>query len=57
MTSLKRKNKTYAKQFKEETVALITEQGYIVIEAPLGFGLTKLTAGNNGSQKMLLAPG
>ena len=33
MTSIKRKNKTYSKQFKEETVALVTEQGYTVIEA------------------------
>ena len=33
MTSLTRKNKTYTKQFKKETVALVTEQGYTVIEA------------------------
>jgi transposase len=33
MTSSKRKNKTYTQQFKEETVALVTDQGYSVIEA------------------------
>ncbi len=33
MTLTKRKNKTYSQQFKEETVALVTEQGYSVIEA------------------------
>lgn len=33
MTLSKRKNKTYTQQFKEETVALVTEQGYTVIEA------------------------
>ena len=32
-TSTKRKNRTYTKQFKEETVALVTEQGYTVINA------------------------
>lgn len=29
----KRKNKSYSKEFKEEAVALITEQGYSVAEA------------------------
>lgn len=38
MTSVKRKNKTYSKQFKEETVALVTEQGYTVIEAAEAVG-------------------
>ena len=33
MTTSKRKNKTYIKQFKEETVALVIDQGYSVIEA------------------------
>jgi transposase-like protein len=33
MTSPKRKNKIYTKQFKEETVALVTDQGYTVISA------------------------
>ncbi|MFT7528875.1 MAG: transposase-like protein, partial [Arenicella sp.] len=28
MTLSKRKNKTYTQQFKEETVALVTDQGY-----------------------------
>ncbi|MFT5135117.1 MAG: transposase [Arenicella sp.] len=32
MTSSKRKNKSYTQQFKEETVALVTEQGYTVME-------------------------
>ena len=35
MTSTKRKNKSYTRQFKEETVALVTEQGYSVIDAAL----------------------
>ena len=33
MASSKRKNKTQSTQLKEETVALVTEQGYTVIEA------------------------
>ena len=33
MTSSKRKNNTYTKQFKEETVSLVTDQGYTVWEA------------------------
>lgn len=39
MTSSTRKNKTYTKQFKEETVALVTEQGYTVIEASEAVGV------------------
>ena len=39
MTSSKRKNKTYTTQFKEETVALVTEQGYTVIEAAEAVGV------------------
>ena len=39
MTSSKRKNKTYTKQFKEETVALVAEQGYTVIEAAEAVGV------------------
>lgn len=39
MTSVKRKNKTYSKQFKEETVALVTEQGYTVLEAANAVGV------------------
>jgi len=39
MTLTKRKNKTYSQQFKEETVALVTEQGYSVIEAASAVGV------------------
>ena len=39
MTSSKRKNKTYTQQFKEETVALVTDQGYSVIEAAEAVGV------------------
>ena len=39
MTLSKRKNKTYTQQFKEETVALVTEQGYSVIEAAEAVGV------------------
>ena len=39
MTTQKRKNKTYTKQFKEETVALVVEQGYTVIEAAQAVGV------------------
>ena len=39
MTSSKRKNKTYTNQFKEETVALVTEQGYAFIEASEAVGV------------------
>jgi len=38
MTSTKRK-KSYTRQFKEETVALVTEQGYSVIDAALAVGV------------------
>lgn len=33
MTSSKLKNKTYTLKFKEETVTLVTDQGYLVKEA------------------------
>ena len=39
MTSTTRKNKTYSQQFKEETVALVTEQGYTVLEAAEAVGV------------------
>lgn len=39
MTLSKRKNKTYTKQFKEETVALVTDQGYSVQEAADAVGV------------------
>ncbi len=39
MTSIKRKNKSYTRQFKEETVALVTEQGYSVIDAASAVGV------------------
>jgi transposase len=39
MTISKRKNKTYTKQLKEETVALVTDQGYSVIEAADAVGV------------------
>ena len=39
MTLSNRKNKTYTQQFKEETVALVTEQGYSVIEAAEAVGV------------------
>ena len=39
MTSPKRKNKTCTKQSKEETVALVTEQGYTVVEAADAVGV------------------
>lgn len=39
MTSTKRKKRTYTKQFKEETVALVTEQGYTVIDAAEAVGV------------------
>jgi transposase len=39
MTSSKHKNKTYTQQFKEETVALVTDQGYTVIEAAEAVGV------------------
>ena len=39
MTSSKRKKKTYTNQFKEKTVAPVTEQGYTVIEASEAVGV------------------
>ncbi len=39
MTSPNRKNKTCTKQSKEETVALVTEQGYTVVEAADAVGV------------------
>jgi len=39
MTLTKRKNKSYTRQFKEETVALVTEQGYSVIDAASAVGV------------------
>ena len=39
MSSTKRKNKTYSRQFKEETVALVIEQGYSVIDAAQAVGI------------------
>jgi len=35
----KRKYKTYSKEFKEEAVALVTDQGYSVAEAAEAVGL------------------
>lgn len=35
----KRKNKSYSKEFKEEAVALITEQGYSVADAAKAVGV------------------
>jgi transposase len=37
--SEKRKNKSYTKEFKEEAVALITEQGYSVAQAASAVGI------------------
>jgi len=39
MTLTKRKNKSYTTQFKEETVALVTEQGYSVNDAASAVGV------------------
>jgi len=39
MTSTTRKNKSYTQQFKEETVALVTEQGYSVTDAASAVGV------------------
>jgi transposase len=49
MTATTRKNKSYTQQFKEETVALVTEQGYSVTDAAsaVGVGLIKSTTGKN----------
>lgn len=35
----KRKNKSYSKEFKEETVAIVTEQGYSVADAAKAVGV------------------
>lgn len=35
----KRKNKTYTQKFKEETLALVTDQGYTVFEAAEAVGV------------------
>jgi transposase len=39
MTVTTRKNKSYTQQFKEETVALVTEQGYSVTDAASAVGV------------------
>jgi transposase len=39
MTATTRKNKSYTQQFKEETVALVTEQGYSVTDAASAVGV------------------
>jgi len=39
MASTTRKNKSYTQQFKEETVALVTEQGYSVTDAASAVGV------------------
>tara|TARA_B100001063_G_scaffold55866_1_gene49800 strand:+ start:377 stop:571 length:195 start_codon:yes stop_codon:yes gene_type:complete len=36
----KRKNKSYTTEFKQEAVALVTEQGYSVLEAAASLGIT-----------------
>jgi transposase len=36
----KRKNKTYTTEFKQEAVALVTEQCYSVSEAAASLGIT-----------------
>ncbi len=36
----KRKNKVYTNEFKQEAVALVTEQGYSVSEAASSLGIT-----------------
>jgi transposase len=35
----KRKNKSYSKEFKEETVTIVTEQGYSVADAAKAVGV------------------
>ena len=52
-----RKYKSYSKEFKQEAVALVTEQGYSVAEAAAAVGVTpiKFTTGNNGLRKKWLA--
>ena len=39
MKSTKRKNRTYTKQFIEETEVLVAEQGYTVIDAAEAVGV------------------
>ncbi len=36
----KRKNRTYTNEFKQEAVALVTEQGYSVSKAAASLGIT-----------------
>jgi transposase len=36
----KRKNRVYTDEFRQEAVALVTEQGYTVIEAAASLGIT-----------------
>ncbi|GGI78459.1 hypothetical protein GCM10009332_14830 [Shewanella gelidii] len=36
----KRKNRTYTSEFKQEAVALVTEQGYSVPKAAASLGIT-----------------
>ena len=36
----KRKNRVYTEEFRQEAVALVTEQGYTVIEAAASLGIT-----------------
>lgn len=50
--SEKPKNKSYSKAFKEEAVALITEQGYSVAEAAkaLGYGRTNCIVGSKSKK-------
>ncbi|KZW98708.1 transposase [Pseudoalteromonas luteoviolacea] len=36
----KRKNRTYTNEFKQEAVALVTEQGYSVPKAAASLGIT-----------------
>jgi transposase len=57
MTLSKRKNKTYSQQFKEETVALVTDQGYSVIEAAEAVGVRpNQTKSITGSSVLLTKP-
>ena len=37
---IKRKNRVYTDEFRQETVVLVTEQGYTVIEAAASLGIT-----------------
>ncbi|KUI97137.1 transposase [Vibrio sp. MEBiC08052] len=54
---IKRKNRTYTNEFKQEAVALVTEQGYSVPKAAASLGIAdkplynwkaKLEAGQSG---------